>query len=183
MSADELRELHRRLDAELRERWQRSLPLDELLSDRWERARELGFGEGASIYAASYVYGDVSVGAGTWIGPFTVLDGTGGLTIGSTCSISAGVQIYTHDTVQWALSGGEADYERSPVRIGDRCHIGAQTVIGPGVTIGNRCVIGAGSFVNRDIDDDSVAVGTPCRVVGRVELEEDRAKLVFDSES
>src|SRR4051794_33935448 len=77
---DELRELRWRLDAAMRERWQRSLPLQELLSDRWERAKELGFGEGSSIYASSYVYGTVHVGAGTWIGPFTLLDGTGGLT-------------------------------------------------------------------------------------------------------
>ncbi len=141
MSADDLRELHRRLDAEVRERWQRSLPFDELLSDRWERARELGFGAGASIYAASYVYGDVRVGADTWIGPFTVLDGTGGLEIGSTCSISAGVHVYTHDTVQWALTGGAAEYERAAVRIGDACHVGANAVIAPGVTIGDHSVL------------------------------------------
>ncbi|MHB8642306.1 MAG: acyltransferase [Gaiellaceae bacterium] len=180
MSFDELRELNRRLDDELRGRWQRSLPLDELVSDRWERARTLGFGEGASIYAASYVYGDVRVGAGTWIGPFTVLDGSGGLEIGASCSISAGVHIYTHDTVQWALSGGVAEYERAPVEIGARCHLGAQVIVGMGVTIGDGCVIGAASFVNRDVPAGSIAVGTPCRVVGRVELDGERANLVFD---
>ncbi len=102
---------------ELRERWDRDLPLDELLFDRWERARELGFGEGTSIYHSSYVYGDVRVGRGTWIGPFTMLDGTGGLRSG-TLQISSGVQIYTHDTVEWAVSGGDAPYERAPVESG-----------------------------------------------------------------
>jgi len=180
MSADDLRELHRRLDAEVRERWQRSLPFDELLSDRWERARELGFGAGASIYAASYVYGDVRVGADTWIGPFTVLDGTGGLEIGSTCSISAGVHVYTHDTVQWALTGGAAEYERAAVRIGDACHVGANAVIAPGVTIGDHSVIGAGSFVNRDVPSYTIAVGAPSRPIGRVDLEGDCAVLRYD---
>lgn len=180
MSADELRELHRRLDTELRQRWQRSLPFDEQLSDRWERARDLGFGEGASIYAASYVYGDVRVGADTWIGPFTVLDGTGGLEIGSTCSISAGVHVYTHDTVQWALTGGAAEYERAAVRIGDACHVGANAVIAPGVTIGDHSVIGAGSFVNRDVPSYTIAVGAPSRPIGRVELEGDCAVLRYD---
>ena len=99
------------------------------VSDRWERARTLGFGANASVYASAYVYGDVRVGGDTWIGPFTILDGTGELTIGENCSISAGVQIYTHDSVRWALSGGEAAYERAPVRIGDHCYIGPQTVI------------------------------------------------------
>lgn len=152
-------------------RWQRDLPFEELLFDRWERARSLGFGEGASIYHNSYVYGDVKVGRHTWIGPYTLLDGSGGLTIGDYCSISAGVHIYTHDTVRWALSGGTAAYERAPVRIGNCCHIGAQTVIAKGVTIGDHCVIGACSFVNRDIPPYTIAFGVPCRPAGRVEID------------
>ena len=103
---DALRALYEQLRADMRERWRRDLPLEELLFDRWERARSLGFGEGSSIYHSSYVYGDVRVGSDTWIGPFTLLDGTGGLTIGDNCSISTGVQIYSHDTVKWAVSGG-----------------------------------------------------------------------------
>ncbi len=177
----ELAALRRRLAAEMRERWQRDLPLDELLADRWERARLLGFGEGASVYESSYVYGDVAVGAGTWIGPFTILDGSGGLSIGSTCSISAGVHIYTHETVRWALSGGVAEYEHAPVVIGDRCHIGAQTVVAKGVTIGDECVVGACSFVNRDLPPRTIAVGTPCRPIGRVDLDGDRIELVLDT--
>jgi acetyltransferase-like isoleucine patch superfamily enzyme len=151
----------------MRAKWQRDLPLDEMLFDRWERAWDLGFGEGTSIYHNSYVYGDVRVGENTWIGPFTILDGSGGLTIGSNCSISAGVQIYTHDTVKWAVSGGKAGYERAPVSIGDRCYIGPNTVIGKGVRIGRRCVIGANSYVNRDVPAQRIAWGTPCRIVGR----------------
>ena len=177
MSADELRRIRETLAAETRERWDRDLPFGELLSDRWERAKRLGFGEGASVYESSYVFGDVKVGAGTWIGPFTLLDGTGGLEIGSTCSISAGVQIYTHDTVRWALSGGVAEYEHAPVRIGDRCHIGATTVIASGVTIGDHCVIGACSFVNRDVPPFTVAVGAPCRPIGKVVVDGDRIEL------
>ena len=179
MTEDELRELQGRLDREMRERWHRSLPLQELLSDRWRRAQELGFGDGASIYASSYVYGDVRVGSRTWIGPFTLLDGTGGLEIGESCSISAGVQIYTHDTVKWALSGGSAEAERAPVSIGDSCHIGAQTVIAKGVSIGDHCVIGASSFVNRDVPSLTIAAGAPCRPIGRVVVDGSRVSLVF----
>jgi acetyltransferase-like isoleucine patch superfamily enzyme len=167
------RAAYRELREAMRERWGRDLPFEELLFDRWERARSLGFGEGASIYHNSYVYGDVQVGAGTWIGPFTLLDGSGGLRIGSYCSISAGVQIYTHDTVRWALSGGQARAERAPVRIGDCCYIGSQSVLTKGVTLGDHVVVGAHSFVNRDLPPYSVAFGAPCRVAGRVELEPD----------
>ena len=85
--------------------YRRSLPLADYVVDRWEKARELGFGEGTSIYDSALVIGDVQVGRNTWIGPFTVLDGSGGLTIGSNCSISSGVQIYSHDSVAWAISG------------------------------------------------------------------------------
>jgi acetyltransferase-like isoleucine patch superfamily enzyme len=166
----ELRELYDALRADMRDRWHRDLPFEELLFDRWERARDLGFGEGSSIYHNSYVYGDVTVGANTWIGPFTMLDGSGGLSIGDYCSISSGVQVYTHDTVAWAVSGGRSKSEPAPVRIGDFCYIGSQTVIAKGVAIGDHSVIGACSFVNRDIPPNTVAVGIPNRLIGRVVL-------------
>ncbi|MGQ9581832.1 MAG: acyltransferase [Armatimonadota bacterium] len=166
----------------MRERWKRDLPFDEILFDRWERAKSLGFGEGSSIYHNSYVYGDVRVGKNTWIGPYTLLDGSGGLTIGDYCSISAGVHIYTHDTVKWAVSGGKAEYERAPVKIGNCCYIGSQTVITKGVTIGDHCVIGACSFVDRDIPPFTVAFGRPCRPVGRVEVDiMGNIELLFDA--
>jgi acetyltransferase-like isoleucine patch superfamily enzyme len=170
----EMRAMYERLRAEMRNRWHRDLPLDEMLFDRWERARALGFGAGTSIYHNSYVFGDVKVGSNTWIGPFTVLEGAGGLTIGSNCSISSGVQIFTHDSVQWAVSGGKAEYERAPVTIGDCCYVGSQTVIAKGVTIGDHCVVGACSFVNRDLPPYTIASGAPCRPTGTVPREEPR---------
>lgn len=106
-----------------------------------ERAAKLNFGKGSSIYHSSYVYGDVKVGENTWIGPFTVLDGTGGIEIGSYCSISAGAQIYTHDTVEWALSEGGSPYQYAPVRIGNCCYIGSSTVISKGVRTGDGTVV------------------------------------------
>jgi len=175
----------RRLDAalrtEMRSKWARDLPLDELLFDRWARAASLGFGPSSSIYQNSYVYGDVSVGAGTWIGPLTVLDGSGGLQIGSNCSISAGVQVYTHDTVRRALSGGIAPIERQPVQIGNACHVGANAVILPGVTIGEHSVIGAGAVVTESVPAYHVAAGVPCRLIGKVEVDADGGvRLTYD---
>ncbi|HWW52845.1 MAG TPA: hypothetical protein VNY84_03710, partial [Acidimicrobiales bacterium] len=81
---DLLHATHLRREQLLGERFQRSLPFGDGFGDRWERARRLGFGPEASIYDSSVVLGDVAVGAHTWIGPFTVLDGSGGgLTIGA----------------------------------------------------------------------------------------------------
>jgi acetyltransferase-like isoleucine patch superfamily enzyme len=173
--AGSLRELYESLRTDMRERWDRDLPLEELLFDRWERARSLGFDDGASIYHNSYVFGDVRVGRNPWLGPFTLLDGTGGLTIGQGCSISSGVQIYSHDTVRWAVSEGAAPTERSPTAIGDFTYIGSQTVVDRGVTIADHCVIGASSFVNRDIPAYTVAAGVPCRAIGSVTIGADGA--------
>jgi acetyltransferase-like isoleucine patch superfamily enzyme len=170
----QLRATHRALAEEMRASWNRDLPLPELLADRWERARRLGFGEGSSIYDSSYVFGDVRVGRHTWIGPFTLLDGSGGLEIGDYCSISTGVQIYSHDTVDWAVSGGVAAYEHAPTRIESRCYLGAQTVVAKGVTIGEGSIVGACSFVRSDVRPGSIAVGTPARVVGSVEFDGER---------
>ena len=156
--------LQRRREVNIR--FNRTLPFGDYVVDRWEKARELGFGEGTSVYDSALVLGEVKVGENTWIGPSTVLDGSGGLSIGSFCSISAGVQIYTHDTVQWALTGGVATSERAPVRIGNRCYIGPLTVIAKGVTIGDGCVIGAHSVVLGDVPANSKALGAPCRVIG-----------------
>jgi len=175
-----VRELHEALRAEIAARWKRSLPFGEELFDRWERAAHLGFGAGASVYDACVVFGDVRVGAETWVGPFTILDGTGGLTIGRHCDISAGVQIYTHDTLARTLTGGAAPVTYAPVTIGDCSYLGPHAIVSRGVTIGSHCVIGAGSLVNRDLPDHAIAFGTPARVVGTVEIDGDQVRLVYD---
>ena len=146
---------------------QRVLPFGDTVVDRWEKASLLGFGKGTSVYDSSVVIGDVSVAEDTWIGPQTLLDGSGGgLQIGSHCSISAGVQIYTHDTIRRSLSGGLAPVDQARTVVGDYCYIGPNTVIAKGVNIGDRVIIGANSLVNRDVPADSVAYGTPARLVG-----------------
>lgn len=55
--------------------------------------------------------------------------------------------------------------QTAPVRIGDNVWIGAGAIILPGVTIGNNVVIGAGSVVTKDVPDNVIAFGNPCRVV------------------
>lgn len=170
---DELRDLYDSLRGEMRGKWHRDLPLEELLFDRWDRARTLGFGAGSSIYHNTYVYGKVKVGMKTWVGPLVLLDGSGGLEIGDYCSISAGVQIYTHDSVKWALSGGKVKYEQAPVKIGNCCHIGASSVIARGVTIGEHSVVSAQSFVRNSVAPYSIVSGAPARKVGTVVITKD----------
>lgn len=146
---DLLLELRGGLDKAFLKELNRSLPFAEVLFDRWERAQSLGFGKGASVYDSCLIFGNVLVGENTWVGPNTILDGSGGLTIGNNCSISAGVHIYSHDTVKWAVSGGVDSYEYSAVSIGDNCYIGPQSIIASGVQLGKGCIVGANSFVNQ----------------------------------
>lgn len=145
--------------------YNRSIPFADLLFDRWERAKFLGFGENASIYDSSYVFGEVIVGPNTWIGPFTVLDGSGGLSIGSNCSISTGVQIYTHDSVDWAVSGGKNCYKYDKVSIGNNCYIGPNVVISAGVNLGDGCIVGANSYVNKSFPSGSKIAGSPAKLI------------------
>jgi acetyltransferase-like isoleucine patch superfamily enzyme len=161
-------DLHQSLREEIEKRWHRGLPFNEELFDRWERARFFGFGEESSIYDSSLVVGEVKVGEHTWIGPFTVLDGSGGLEIGSYCSISAGVHIYTHNTVAWSITGGKASYEISPVRIGDFCYIGPHAVISQGVRIGPNSIVATNSFVNKNVPPRTMVAGNPARTIGSV---------------
>lgn len=176
-----LREARLRREAELKAQFDRSLPFADGMFDRWERAKRLGFGEGASIYDSALVFGDVTVGANTWVGPNVLLDGSGGgLAIGAWCSISAAVQIYTHDTVMWALSGGRKPRRTGPVRIGDCTYVGSQSVVALGVTIGDHCVVAANSFVNADVPSLTVAGGTPARPIGRVAIDGDDIRLIYD---
>ncbi len=149
----------------VRQQWNRSLHFADYIVDRWKKTAALGFGEGSSINYNALVHGDVKVGWATWIGPCTVLDGSGGLQISENCSISAGIQIYTYDTVQWAITGGKIEAERAPVQIGSQCYIGPNFIVSKGVTIGDGCVIGAKSFVNCGIPERHKAWGTSARVL------------------
>ena len=164
-----LRQLHSATDEDLRRRFKRSLSFGDGLFDRWERAARLGFGEDTSVYDSALIFEPVKVGRNTWVGPWTILDGSGGgVDIGDFCSISAGVQVYTHNTVGWALSGGEVPRSTGPVRIGDRCYIGPMSVIVAGVSIGDMSVVAAHSVVLRDVPNRTVVGGAPARRLGRV---------------
>ena len=95
-----------------------------------------------------------------------ILDG-GGVYIGRKTLIAPGVHIFTAEHPVNADDRDKWEMCR-PVRIGERCWIGGDVTICPGVTIGDRSVIGAGSVVVRDIPADCVAVGNPAKVIKRV---------------
>lgn len=119
----------------------------------------------------AWVVGKPKIGKDTWIGAFTVIDGSGGLSIGDNCDISAGAQIYTHSTVKRCLnknlSDAEHEIDKSPVTIGSNVHIGAGAIILKGCTIGDQCIIAAGAVLKEHtiVKSKSVVVGVPGRVI------------------
>jgi acetyltransferase-like isoleucine patch superfamily enzyme len=115
----------------------------------------------------AWIIGSPVIGEGTWIGAFTVIDGSGGLEIGRGCDVSAGAQIYTHSTVARAVSEGVRQTERSGTTIGEHCHIGAAAVVLMGADIGDHCVVAAGAVVAEftHAPPYSLLVGVPARVL------------------
>lgn len=98
---------------------------------------------------------------------FTVLD-VGKVRIGANVQIAPNVSIYTagHPLHPDSRNSG---YEYGiDITIGDNCWIGGNTCIMPGVTIGKSVVIGAGSVVTKDLPDNVIAVGNPCRIVREI---------------
>lgn len=99
-----------------------------------------------------------------------------GLTILDECPVVFGDNVYLGPHVSIYTAGHPIDARvrntdveyALPVRVGSNVWIGGNVVINPGVSIGNNVVIGSGSVVVRDIPDDSVAVGNPCRVIREI---------------
>lgn len=101
------------------------------------------------------------------------------ITIGDNVLIASNVQLYTSThpvelserlTPNWDLND-DRYFCRTyalPITIGSGCWLGGGVIVLPGVTIGQGCVIGAGSVVTKDIPENSLAVGNPCRVIRKI---------------
>ena len=97
----------------------------------------------------------------------TVLD-EARVTIGDDCFIGPNVSIYTACHSTDPVERNTRREWAEPVTIGDNVWIGGSVTILPGVTIGSNVTIGAGSVVTRDIPDNVVAVGNPCKVIKKI---------------
>ncbi len=97
------------------------------------------------------------------------------IVIGDNALITPNVQIYTafHPTNALERFGNTKEdgtfefckTQTAPVTIRDNVWIGGGAIIMPGVTISNNVVVGAGSVVTKDIPDNVIAFGNPCRVI------------------
>jgi len=103
------------------------------------------------------------------------------ITIGDNVLIAPNVQLYTAthpvELSERLTPGWTPDDSRYfcrtyalPITIGNGCWLGGGVIVLPGVTIGEGCVIGAGSVVTKDIPENSLAVGNPCRVIRKLNI-------------
>ena len=124
---------------------------------------------------------NIEVGNNFFVNYNCVILDVGKVIIGENVMFAPNVSIYTagHPVHPESRNSG---YEYGiEVIIGDNVWIGGNVVINPGVKIGNNVVIGAGSVVTKDIPDNAIAVGNPCRVIRKVN-EEDRKYYFKDRE-
>jgi len=93
-----------------------------------------------------------------------ILDGAK-VTIGNRVLFGPKVGLYTSNHL---FDGRERELGgciAKPITIGNRCWLAADVTVLPGVTIGNDVIIGAGSVVTKDIPDNVIAAGSPCKVI------------------
>lgn len=174
----DLLELLTRLRKRMKARYDRHVSTGDLLHDRWALGREYGFGEGTNVYDDCLIVGAVTIDHDSWVGSGCILDGSGGgLTIGHHVDISAGSHLYTHNTIERALTGHRSPIFHKPTKIGNCCFIGPRSIIAPGTVLGDHCFVAAGSYVEGVFGDYGFISGNPARQVGTVELTGDRARI------
>jgi len=131
------------------------------LERRWSQLRKWGMHIGKGVYLP----------ASTWIDTYCFL-----ISIGDWCGFGEGCTILTHDfQMREFLGAGRI----GRVIIHESSHIGAHTIILPGVEIGPRTIVGAGSVVSTSLPPDTVCAGIPAKEICSLEayLAKHRTKL------
>lgn len=137
-------------------------------------------GDGVWIEGPFYCdYGQhISIGENTFINTGGVMLDCNLIEIGRDVLIGPNVQIYTathpsaaSERILKSPAATSAPYLTKvlPVKIGDNCWIGGNSIILPGIKIGENSTIAAGSTVTKDIPSGVLAMGNPARVVRVIE--------------
>jgi acetyltransferase-like isoleucine patch superfamily enzyme len=118
--------------------------------------------------------GLLAIGDHVYIGPFNLIDASGGLTIGEGAQVTSHCTLLTHSSHQaLRIAGrrywGAADppaFRRAPVAIGAYSFIGAHSVVMPGSVIGRGAIVRAFSYVDGAVPDFAIVAGQPAVTVG-----------------
>lgn len=117
--------------------------------------------------------GTIHIGDRSWLGPFSLIYGNGGVSIGKDVMIASHCAINTvsHHTDKTSIPMNDQGIYTAPVIIEDDVWLGIGSTVLQGVSIGRGSIIGAGAVVTRDIPPWSVAVGTPAKVIRKRDRE------------
>lgn len=118
---------------------------------------------------SAIIIGNPTIGRDTWIGHFTIIDGSEGLIIGKNCSIASGAHIYTHSTHQQHTQRKQR--LRGNVKIGNNVAIGANAIVMYGCRIEDNALIGALSLLrpNTHVGKHEFWAGNPAKLIKVIE--------------
>lgn len=156
------------------------------LIDKVRRMRRERSGEAYLAYLRSL---GMKIGKGTYIvDPKDVTIDTSRpelIEIGEKVSLNKGLTILSHDWASFLFVNAFGDFipAHDKVTLGSNIWIGRNVTILRGVTIGNNVLIGNGSIVTKDIPDNSVAVGSPAKVVMTLRDYYEKRKKQYVAES
>ena len=129
----------------------------------YELLRRIGFQIPSIIDETAIVSNKASIGLGVFVGKKAVINVSS--TIGDCAIINTGA-IVEHDCAVGGFSHvSPGAIICGQVNIGENSHIGAGATVRQGIRIGENVLIGAGSVVVKDIPDNAMAYGNPCKVV------------------
>lgn len=125
------------------------------------------FGKKSSILGKIFVYcpENISIGSYTTLNAGSILNGSGGLTIGDYCRISPGVVINTAGLDLKELDYKKRYHVKDSVTIKNGVWLASGAIINPGVCIGEGAVVAAGAVVVEDVAPYTVVGGVPAKVL------------------
>lgn len=114
-----------------------------------------------------YGEGDIIIGKNTYVGLYSTVQAVKDcfVKIGSGCSISHNVRIYTGSYDPDSNLVDRKSSKKGSVTIGDYVWIGANVFINPGISIGDNSIIGANSVVTKDVPANSIFGGVPAKLI------------------
>lgn len=95
------------------------------------------------------------------------------VTIGSHTLLGPNIGLYAANHSTDATERINGGCYGKPIHIGNNVWLGGDVKVLQGVTIDDNTIIGAGSIVTKDIPDNVIAVGNPCKVIRKI-TEEDK---------